>query len=45
VREFISCVREGREPATSPQRSLPVALAQAAIMESLRTRREVAVPS
>ena len=41
VREFIRCVSEGREPATSPQRCLPIAEAQAAVMESLRTGQPV----
>jgi predicted dehydrogenase len=43
VREFLACVREGREPATSPARALPIALAQAAVIESLRTGRPAAV--
>jgi predicted dehydrogenase len=37
VREFIACVRAAREPETSPRRCLPVALAQAAALESART--------
>ena len=43
VREFIACVREGHEPATSPRQCLPVAEAQAGVMESLRTGQPVAL--
>lgn len=35
VRDFLSCARAGREPDTSPRRSLPIARAQAAILQSL----------
>jgi predicted dehydrogenase len=44
VQEFVACIAEGREPATSPQRCLPIAEAQAAVLESLHTRQPVAVP-
>ena len=43
VREFIACVTEGREPLTSPRRCLPVAEAQAAVIESLRTGHPVSL--
>ncbi len=35
VREFVACVRDGREPATSPRHGLAVARAQAAVIRSL----------
>lgn len=40
---FLDCIRTAREPDTSPRRVLPTALAQAAVMESLRTKQAVAV--
>ena len=35
VRSFLACARDGTEPATSPRHSLPVARAQAAVIQSL----------
>ncbi len=37
VRHFIACVLENREPQTSPQKTLVVTEAQAAVIESLKT--------
>ncbi len=37
LRHFIDCIHSGTEPDTSPRRVLPVALAQAAIVESAGT--------
>ncbi len=37
LRYFLDCIRQKREPDTSPRRVLATALAQAAILESLRT--------
>lgn len=37
LRHFLACIRDGREPDTSPRRALPIALAQAAAMEAIRT--------
>ncbi len=39
LQHFVECVREGREPETSPRRVLATALAQAAVLESLRTKQ------
>ncbi len=41
LRHFLHCIRERREPDTSPRRALPIALAQAAVIESLRTLKPV----
>ncbi len=43
LQHFLACIRDGREPDTSPRRALPIALAQAAAMESLRTLKPVQV--
>jgi predicted dehydrogenase len=43
LQHFLACVRTAREPDTSPRRVLPTALAQAAIMESLRAKQTVRV--
>lgn len=43
VRHFISCILEKREPQTSPQCTLDVTLAQAAIIESLRTGQPIEI--
>ena len=43
VRHFLDCVREGREPWTSPRRTLPTTLAQLAILDSLRLQQPVQV--
>ncbi len=40
---FLECARERREPDTSPRRALPIALAQAAILDALRTRQPVSL--
>ncbi len=40
---FLECIREHREPTTSPRRVLCTALAQAAAMESLRTGQAVKI--
>ncbi len=40
---FLDCIRDRREPATSPRQVLCTALAQAAVMESLRTGQAVEV--
>lgn len=40
---FLECIREHHEPTTSPRRVLCTALAQAAVMESLRTGQPVKV--
>ncbi|MBL4629948.1 MAG: Gfo/Idh/MocA family oxidoreductase [Paraglaciecola sp.] len=37
VAEFIDCIRTGREPATSPRFCMPVARAQFAALEALKT--------
>lgn len=34
---FLACIRDGREAETSPRRALPITLAQAAAMDSVRT--------
>ena len=41
IQHFLDCVRDGREPDTSPRRTLATTLAQAAIVESLRTRSPI----
>lgn len=41
LQHFLASVREGREPDTSPRRVLPTALAQAAIMDSLKTKQPI----
>jgi len=43
VRHFLACIRENREPQTSPQNTLSVTETQAAVMESLRTGQPVKV--
>ncbi|MSP12091.1 MAG: Gfo/Idh/MocA family oxidoreductase [Chloroflexi bacterium] len=43
VRHFVSCILDKREPQTSPQRTLMVTEAQAAVIESLRTRQPVMI--
>lgn len=35
VREFLACIREAREPETSPRRAMPIARCQAAVVQSL----------
>ena len=45
LQHFLDCVRDGREPETSPAKTLPIALAQAAVMDSLRVKQPVAVPA
>jgi predicted dehydrogenase len=37
LQHFLACIRAQREPDTSPRRALPIALAQAAAIESLRS--------
>ncbi len=41
VREFLACIREAREPSTSPRRVLVTSEIQAAAMDALRTRGPV----
>lgn len=41
LRHFVTCIQEKREPDTSPRRTLPTALAQAAIMESIKSGQTV----
>lgn len=43
LRHFLECIREEREPDTSPRRVLATALAQAGVMESLHTKTPVAL--
>jgi predicted dehydrogenase len=43
LNDFLECIREHREPTTSPRRVLWTALAQAAVMESLRSGQAVRV--
>lgn len=43
LREFVDCIRAGREPATSARRALPVALAQAAIVDSAEAGKPLSV--
>ncbi len=43
VRHFLTCVQTGQEPDTSPRRTLPVTLAQLAVIESLKTGQPVRV--
>jgi predicted dehydrogenase len=43
VQQFIACIRTGREPDTSPQRTLATTLVQCAAIDSVRERRAVAV--
>jgi len=37
LQHFLACIRDNREPDTSPRRALPIALAQAATMDAIRT--------
>lgn len=37
LQHFLACIRDGREPDTSPRRALPIAIAQAATMDAIRT--------
>ncbi len=39
LQHFLECIRIGREPDTSPRRVLATALAQAAIMDALKTKQ------
>ncbi|MBP7688207.1 MAG: Gfo/Idh/MocA family oxidoreductase [Thermoflexales bacterium] len=41
LRHFVDCIREGREPDTSPRRVLPTAEVQAAAIQSLGSRQPV----
>jgi predicted dehydrogenase len=41
LRHFVECIREGREPATSPRRVLPTAEVQAAALQSLDSKQPV----
>ncbi len=43
LRHFLACIRDGREPDTSPRRALPITLAQAAAMEAIRTGMPVRI--
>ncbi|MBI5305214.1 MAG: Gfo/Idh/MocA family oxidoreductase [Chloroflexi bacterium] len=43
LQHFLACIRDQREPDTSPRRALPIALAQAAVIESLKTGQPVAI--
>lgn len=43
LQHFLDCVRTGREPETSPRRVLATAVAQAGVMEALRTKRPVSL--
>ena len=43
VRHFLTCVRDHREPMTSPRNALPIAEAQAGVIESLRTGQPVKI--
>lgn len=43
VRHFIDSIHAGREPWTSPRRTLPTTLAQVAVMDSLRLGQPVRV--
>ena len=43
VRHFLDCAREGREPWTSPRRTLSTTLAQLAVLDSLRLKQPVKV--
>lgn len=37
LQHFLTCIRDGREPDTSPRRALPIALAQAAAIDSIHS--------
>jgi predicted dehydrogenase len=41
IAQFIGCIREGREPETSPRRARPIAEAQIAAIEAVRTGQPV----
>ncbi len=41
LRHFVECIREGREPDTSPRRVLPTAEVQAAAIQSLGSKQPV----
>ncbi len=41
LRHFVDCIREGREPDTSPRRVLPTAEVQAAAIQSLNSKQPV----
>lgn len=43
LRHFLESIRTGREPDTSPRRVLPTALAQAAVMDALKSGAPVRV--
>jgi predicted dehydrogenase len=43
LEHFLECIRTGGEPDTSPRRVLPTALAQAAILDSLKTGQHFSV--
>ncbi len=43
LQHFLECIRAGREPDTSPRRVLATALAQAAIMDALKTKQLTSV--
>ncbi len=36
IGEFLACIREGREPETSPRHAMPIARVQVAVIQSLR---------
>lgn len=41
VRHFLTCIEEGREPDTSPRRTMPVSNIQFAAMQAIRTGQAV----
>ncbi|HEX3347375.1 MAG TPA: Gfo/Idh/MocA family oxidoreductase [Acetobacteraceae bacterium] len=43
VRAFMDCIATGREPDTSPRRSLPISRLQAAVIRSLHERQTVRI--
>lgn len=43
LQHFLQCIRETREPNTSPRRVLPTALAQAAILDALSSQQPISL--
>jgi predicted dehydrogenase len=43
LQHFLACIRAQREPDTSPRRALPIALAQAGIIEALKTGQAIKI--
>lgn len=41
LQHFLACIHASREPDTSPRRVLPTALAQAAVMDSLKSKQPI----